>query len=78
MKVWEGSLERDGNWDGRLVTEGDSDSDGMFDTVGSLVILVGTLVSDGLPDGSGVGARDSVGGDVNCRRTGTSETLKEG
>ena len=55
----DGSSERDGDSDGKVVVEGTLERDGSCETVGSAEglfdLLVGPRVDDGRLDGEGVG-----------------------
>ena len=61
----DGSSERDGDSDGKVVVEGTLERDGSCETVGSAEglfdLLVGPRVDDGRLDGEGVGKGESVG-----------------
>jgi len=63
ISVTVGSCDKEGNWDGKEVIEGLSESEGEFDTVG--LLRVGTSVgTDGLDDMDGVMDGDGDGLDV--------------
>lgn len=61
----EGTIDKEGISDGKLVVEGASDTDGALEKVGTLVgfsaIVVGFGVNDGTSEGAGVGAGEDVG-----------------